>query len=219
MTTSQRAPRRRRDDDRRQQLIEAAAKVISRDGVAAASTRKIAAEAGLPAGLVHYWFADKDELLEAVVTALLGEVEASAGSAEESQDDLEDAIVRRFDRAFDHVVRADDRGRQIAIYELTTWALRAPEREHLATQQYAAYRETAGRLTAPLYQEVGAGLPFSHDTLAQLVSALFDGVTLSWLADPEGTKPEEIFRLMSWLLTNGLAHGALSTENTPKSAS
>jgi hypothetical protein len=35
---------------------------------------------------------------------------------------------------------------------------------------------------------------------AQFVAALFDGVNLAWLADPDGTQPDEIFALAGALL-------------------
>src|SRR5215469_4946535 len=88
LVTTRRSPRRRPDaDGRRAELVEAAGRVVARDGVAAATTRRIAEEAGLPQGLVHYWFASKDELLEEVIMTLLREFEAvtamiSAGPAE-----------------------------------------------------------------------------------------------------------------------------------------
>jgi hypothetical protein len=34
------------------------------------------------------------------------------------------------------------------------------------------------------------------------VAALFDGVTLAWLADPEGSRPDEVFQLLSALLNS-----------------
>ena len=70
--------KRRPDDGRRAQLIEAATRVVAREGVAAATTRRIAAEAGVPHGLVHYWFTGKDELLEEVVQGMLRQLEAVA---------------------------------------------------------------------------------------------------------------------------------------------
>jgi AcrR family transcriptional regulator len=63
--------RERSSDGRRTELIDAALRILARDGVAAATTRKIADEAGLPLGAVHYWFAGKDDLMEAVVIAVL----------------------------------------------------------------------------------------------------------------------------------------------------
>src|ERR1700712_2346454 len=73
---TQRTPKRRPDDGRRAQLIAAATAVVAREGVAAATTRRIAQEAGVPHGLVHYWFSGKDELLQEVVQGMLRQLEA-----------------------------------------------------------------------------------------------------------------------------------------------
>ncbi|WP_086706413.1 TetR/AcrR family transcriptional regulator [Streptomyces antimycoticus] len=206
MVTTPRSRKTKDDDGRRAQLVEAAARVIAEQGVAAATTRRIASEAGVPPGLVHYWFSGKDELLTEVVGSLLREVEqsASADSSVTRAETPEDILAEHFRRAFDNVVRADERGRQIAIYELTTWALRSDDHADLARQQYAAYRDTANRLTRSVIDQMPGDFSGDLDTLAQLVSALFDGVTLAWLADPEGTKPDLVFRLMSTLFARAL---------------
>lgn len=196
-----RAPRASDEDGRRRQLVDAAARVIASEGVASTTTRKIAAEAGVPTGLVHYWFSGKDELLEEVITSLLQEVEQSAQRSDDPEPAPERDIAARFENAFDRVVKTDERGRQIAIYELTTWSLRSPEREHLARQQYQAYRATASRLTQSIVDGLPEGGTVDHDTLAQFVSALFDGVTLAWLADSEGTNTHAIFELAGTLLS------------------
>ncbi|WP_166904053.1 TetR/AcrR family transcriptional regulator [Mycobacterium sp. DL440] len=52
--------------DRRRQFIEAASRVIETHGVARATTRNIAQEAGAPLGALHYCFGTKEELFEAV---------------------------------------------------------------------------------------------------------------------------------------------------------
>src|SRR6478752_1965391 len=117
---SPRSPRRRPDDGRRAQLIEAATRVVAREGVAAATTRRIAQEAGVPHGLVHYWFTGKDELLQEVVLGMLRQLEevAMVPTPEPNLDARED-FVRRFRSTFD-VVADDDGGHQIAPFELTT---------------------------------------------------------------------------------------------------
>ena len=199
---SQRTPKRRPDDGRRAQLIAAATRVVARDGVAAATTRRIAQEAGVPHGLVHYWFSGKDELLEEVVQGMLRQLEAvtsvpaAAGSSGRSA--AED-VIDRFRSAF-AVVESDDRGRQIALFELTTWSLRSPDHREVARTQYAAYRATAASVTSAWLAEHNVELPGAPDVLAQFVAALFDGVNLAWLADPDGTRPDEIFALASTLL-------------------
>jgi len=199
---SQRTPKRRPDDGRRAQLIAAATRVVARDGVAAATTRRIAQEAGVPHGLVHYWFSGKDELLEEVVQGMLRQLEAvtsvpaAAGSSGRSA--AED-VIDRFRSAF-AVAESDDRGRQIALFELTTWSLRSPDHREVARTQYAAYRATAASVTSAWLAEHKVELPGAPDVLAQFVAALFDGVNLAWLADPDGTRPDEIFALASTLL-------------------
>lgn len=175
--------------------------MVAREGVAAATTRRIAEEAGLPLGLVHYWFASKDELLEEVVLAFLREFEAAAVPAgDEAADGAgADYVTERLRAVFD-AVRRDDTGRQIAMYELTTWALRTPEMRDIARRQYAAYRETAARLAGPWLERPGADLGVPADVLVRFLSALFDGLVLAWLADPEAAGPEEIFAFVGQLL-------------------
>ena len=57
-------------DERRQLLVEAAIRVMARDGVAKATTRAIAAEAGMALAAFHYSFRSKQELLENVLEAI-----------------------------------------------------------------------------------------------------------------------------------------------------
>lgn len=54
-------------DERRRQLTDAAFRVIARDGITAASTRTICAEAGMPQASFHYCFDSKRDLLEELV--------------------------------------------------------------------------------------------------------------------------------------------------------
>jgi AcrR family transcriptional regulator len=197
--TTQRSPRKRAADGRRAELVQAAARVVSRDGVAAATTRRIAEEAGLPQGLVHYWFASKDELIQEVVTSLLTQFEEAAAPAVADVHDPAGYVLSAFRAAFG-VVQADDPGRQLATYELTTWALRTPHLRDVARQQYAAYRQTAAAIVAPWLAAHGQDFPASADVMAQFVAVLFDGAVLAWLADPEGTRPDEIFALAADLL-------------------
>lgn len=53
-------------DPQQEILIQAAAKVIREEGVASATTRRIASEARVPLGSLHYHFENKQQLFEAV---------------------------------------------------------------------------------------------------------------------------------------------------------
>jgi AcrR family transcriptional regulator len=62
------APRRigTETSETRTQLLEATERLMLRDGYAAVSSRKVAAEAGLKPALVHYYFRTMDDLFLAV---------------------------------------------------------------------------------------------------------------------------------------------------------
>src|SRR5450432_328934 len=59
--------------ERRSALAQAALAVIARDGLAAATTRAIVAEAGMPLASFHYAVASRDELLRDVVELVVAE--------------------------------------------------------------------------------------------------------------------------------------------------
>jgi AcrR family transcriptional regulator len=59
--------RRARGVDKRELILDAAAELIGRVGYAAASTRAVAAAAGVPLSLVHYHFGSRAGLLTAVL--------------------------------------------------------------------------------------------------------------------------------------------------------
>lgn len=191
-----RARGRRRARATSEELVEAALRVISREGIGAATTRKIAEEAGVPLGTVHYWFTDKSELLEDVIREVLRRLETAVeGSRREGVDRAEEA--REALHAAWSVVADDDPGAQLGLYELTTYALRNPALHELPRAQYRSYREMAARSLEPFL----AGMePGRAAAVAELVAVTFDGLGLAWLADPEGSRPEQVLDLLAELL-------------------
>ena len=63
---------------RRKQMVEAAIAVIHEHGFTHATVARIAAQAGISAGMVHHYFADKDDLLFTTMRHLLAELRADA---------------------------------------------------------------------------------------------------------------------------------------------
>jgi TetR/AcrR family transcriptional regulator len=74
------------NDDPKTTLIEAAERVLARDGRAGLTTRRLAAEAGLNPGLVHYHFGSIDTVMalvmERAAARSLARLEAAVGSGE-----------------------------------------------------------------------------------------------------------------------------------------
>jgi AcrR family transcriptional regulator len=170
---------RRRGPETRDALVAAGLALLERDGIDSLTTRRIAEEAGLPLGAVHYWFADKDELLGVVVDTLLADVrsEVAAASAAALPGDRLDSAFRGFS--------ALPSGRQLALFELTTHAIRTPGLREQARRQYASYRGAAREGLSPWIDDADRSLPGGAAALASLIVAVIDGVTLAQLADED----------------------------------
>ncbi|HZE32162.1 MAG TPA: TetR/AcrR family transcriptional regulator [Actinoallomurus sp.] len=76
-----RAPMQRRSRERVQQILDAASELIVEDGVTALSTRTIAERAGVPVASLYQYFADKDEILLALVERDTAEMDAAVATA------------------------------------------------------------------------------------------------------------------------------------------
>jgi AcrR family transcriptional regulator len=68
-------------DARRAELLQAALRVMSRDGIAAGTTRAIVAEAGMPLATFHYCFRSRNELLRELITLLTSQEQEAIGGA------------------------------------------------------------------------------------------------------------------------------------------
>lgn len=190
-TTERRRPR---GTGTRAALVQATLEVVEQDGIVAATTRRIAERAGLPLGAVHYWFADKDDLLRAVVDVLLTEVRDDLGSGPE-QESVADRLARVF---ANYAAMAP--GRQLALFEVTAHAIRTDGLRELAVGQYAAYRSAARDGLAPWREQVDRDLPGGTEALAALLVAVVDGLTLAALADPDHSSADGAFALFADLL-------------------
>src|SRR6188472_385664 len=108
--------------ERRVALGQAALTVIARDGIHAATTRAIVAEAGMPLASFHYAVASREELLRDVVALVVaGEGAATLNSLALEAPDVRTA-VRAILGSYLDLVRADP-GREQAMFELTQHAL------------------------------------------------------------------------------------------------
>ena len=63
-------PRQVNHEERRQTILEALFRIAARDGLGAASIRAVAAEAGIPAPQVQYYFGTKGQLLDGALDLL-----------------------------------------------------------------------------------------------------------------------------------------------------
>ena len=186
--------------ERRAALARSALIVIARDGVSAATTRAIVAEAGMPLASFHYAVASRDELLRDVVELVVAEEGNAAlasllGTATDVRETVRMALT-----AYLELVRSDP-GREQAMFELTQYALRSPKLNDLPADQYARYHGVAEALLKAGAHRLDIRWTVPTGDLARLLVTLTDGITLAWLANRDDAAAERAIALAADALT------------------
>ncbi len=78
---------------RRAEITRAFAGVLAEHGYAGATIARVASEAGVAPGLVHHYFASKDELLASLLEGLLADFRARATRRRDRDDPLEAYVM------------------------------------------------------------------------------------------------------------------------------
>ncbi|MEU2349412.1 TetR family transcriptional regulator C-terminal domain-containing protein [Modestobacter sp. NPDC049651] len=167
--------------ERRAALVEAALRVMVRDGLAAGTTRAIAAEAGMPLASFHYAFASRDELLGELVHRVVGSELSAAGAPMSPGTDLAGCLRQAVAGYLDHLER--EPGLEQLMLELTLHAVRDPALRPVAARQYQEYAAAAARLLEVAAQLSGARWRRPPAELARRLVTLVDGATTTWLVD------------------------------------
>ncbi len=173
-------PERLRMTDRREALVDAALFVAERDGLAAVTVREVAREADVSTGVVHYCFADKDDLLGAMAGRMVRELRAAATLPIRGGrlDDVHVTRVRSVWRALEPNPR-----RQLLTYEITLTALRQSALREAATRQYGDSHDAVRDFLVAAAGSTGTRWRTPVDQVTGTVLAQLDGVVLRWLID------------------------------------
>lgn len=173
---------------RRQQAAEAALKVIARHGLANATIRDVAAEAGISAGTVNHFFTDRQELLEETLRWNLQQFEAALRQAMSAVADPWERLVTLIDYNL-----CDPEGTRTP----RPWTYR--EAYVVWLEYWAAATRDAGvqRLLATSHREwrslvadcIRYGIecerfrPVDAAHVARLLTAFMTGIVVEWLVD------------------------------------
>lgn len=192
---------------RREQLVDAALTVAAAEGIGAATARRVAEQAGVALGVVHYCFADKDELFAALAARIVDELTGAGESALDFDEppDLAAALQAAVAGLWDAIEQTA--GAQLLTYEITTHALRHAELRGVATRQYAASQAAAERLLSLAAAASGATWTRPVPDLAGEALAFVDGVTLRWLVDRDAAAARaRLSSYAGYLATQARAH-------------
>lgn len=169
--------------ERRTQLIRAAIDLMARDGVAAGSTRAIAAELGVAQATVHYTFGTKESLYCAVMEKLTGDLVVQVEQAV-PEDAAFEETVGTLAAALWRTVREQPTSYQL-LTELTLFALRTPHLTEALESHHRDVTAVTTRLLAEAAERTGRKLAHPAGTVARFFLAGFDGLTVQRLCVPD----------------------------------
>lgn len=175
-------------EERRQLLVAAALRVVSERGLEAATTRAIVSEAGMSLASFHYAFGSRDELIDRLIDEVLVVEEAAILPAATAGGSLEDLIAAGLNGYLGHL-RADPAREQVML-EFALHALRTGS--PLAARQYAQYTRIALRSLQLAARATGRRWATPPETVAALLVALTDGLTLTWLVSRDDATAEAV---------------------------
>jgi AcrR family transcriptional regulator len=177
--------------DRREALVEAALRVMARDGLTAGTTRAIVAEAGMSLASFHYAFASREELLRELVQRVVGRELSSAMAGWNPEDGLAACLRTAAEGYLGHLEA--DPGQEQLMLELTLLAIRRPDLQPIAREQYRAYIAAASKLLEQAAELTGSRWRRPLPELARLLITLVDGVTTTWLVDRDTAASRGVF--------------------------
>ena len=207
----------RTNTDRRTKILEAAIRVLARDGIAQASTRKLAAEAGINQATLLYYVGSKDELLMAVLREMMRQTqEIAVAAATEHPLPLRETIASSI-RAFWRHVEAQPEF-QVMQYELTLYALRNPAAAWLAREQYSGYCEVVEAVLRDTCERQGTTCVVPYDALARFIVGGLDGLILQFVSDQNVARARNDLNLLIASVV-ALAEGMAPLEMTKRPTS
>jgi AcrR family transcriptional regulator len=167
--------------ERRTLLTDAAARVIARSGIEAATMREVAAEAGWTTGALTHYFTDKRTLLLATFEASLANRRARRPSAGTTP-------AERLRASIEGALPVDGDRRRHWLVTLT-FCTQASADDQLAAAQRDAYREFRGHITELV---VASQLASGNEAkmLAERLIASADGIAIQALFDPASWPPK-----------------------------
>jgi len=187
-------------EDRRVELVEATVRVAVAEGLDAATVRRIAKEAGVPLGTVHYCFGSKAALISAVADSIEQPM-IDVGSLERLP--IGEALTAAFRAYWEQI--GSDRRRQLLIYELLAHLSRGgPESREIARnlmdRVYGAVLDALRRYA----EDLGRTLPVDPALLARLIIAVTDGVSIAWIVTSDDERAQAVMEVFARLLAGAL---------------
>jgi AcrR family transcriptional regulator len=188
---------------RREQIVRATIRCLAREGYTRLTMKKVAREAGVSQGILHYYFADKRAMLAATLEAVTRDLDRRVAAAQSRTGRDSRARLRALVRACLEVAVSRP---EFWVVFVEFWGEMLHDRRlrDLNTAVYSRTRRLIGRLIA---EGVRAGRFRSVDPrrASAVVLGLIDGLSLQLTFDPEAFGVAEAARFCDDALGRYLA--------------
>lgn len=173
--------------ERHEQIVAAAIRVLSDVGVPGTTLRAVAAEAGIPLGTLHYVFPSKDQMLRAVIAAVIDDVVATVHDSLQLDQGLAHVLSHGVTTFWDALVEGDV-GVQVMQYELAMYSVRSEGSAGLARLQYDRYTALVTEFCEQAANAAGERCAVDFATLGRLGLAMLDGLIIQYVASRDGQR-------------------------------
>lgn len=165
---------------RRSQLTKATYRVVGRKGYYNFTIRDIAREAGLSAGLVHYYFKDKQDLLLNLLREMNSNLKYFLNKALSELDNPVDKLLAFCDQAFDLVQKEKDYF--YVLIDFWTQINHNPRIKQANIKLFQSYREECAAI---LREGVEKGVFIEMDIpfTATVIISLIQGTIIQYVID------------------------------------
>lgn len=192
---------------RREAILESTLEVFSELGSRGASMTAIARKVGISPALLQYYFASREDLLQAVITEW----------------DRENAVRGAGLTHFAHFVRAIEHNMQIpgVIHLYMTCVVEATDPDHPHRGFYTQrYHKLSPGIVAEVQRQQTAGTlraDLDPDRIARIILATIEGLQIRWLHEPSFNLVDEFLYTLEMLgiSTPELQAGALERRDDP----
>lgn len=176
----------------RRKLLRAGIKVIAHEGYSGASLRKVAKEAGHTTGAITYYFADKEEMVAAIIDYMFDGFDRMLDSGDEVADHR-----KRLKRWVELNANSDG---WLAGFQLLARARHEPAFARVYQERYARYRD---RLAGIIRKQQDAGEvrgDIPAEMLADHLGSIADGWVLMLPIETERFAPERVDSLIDSII-------------------
>ena len=179
-------------EETRQRLFTAAAAVFVRDGIAGASVEDICAEADLTRGALYSNFADKNELVMAMIDDHVDRNMVELDRLNETASAPTDFIA---------MIESPQRRREgpldidpVLQMEFTLYALRNPDNRPRLADHQRRWREVIEAVVRADCERLGVDPPMPVEDAAAMILAMDNGYLLSEMIEPGSYTPGTVTR-------------------------